>query len=356
MADEFGEKTEPATPKRRSQLREEGNVPKSTDLAAIMTLAAAILPLMFLSDFILRNWAGLMHRLLSGHSTGNLLSVDSVFGDLYLSFRSGLIVLLPFTLLSFFATAGTMAAQVGLRITFEPLRPSASKLSPIEGAKKFFDIGSLMRLGTSLAKVITALVVAVTYLSAHHLTILALPRMELGQAAASAADLVMQLCIWLLIVLLVLALIDLIYQRWKWERDNRMSKEEIKEEAKNIMGDPKIKKRQREFAMQILRQRTSQIVPEADVIVTNPEHLSIALKWDPETMKAPKVLAKGADYLALRIRQIAVLHGIPIVERKPLARAMYPIVEPGREIPSQFFAPVAEILAYVYRLEGRKVG
>ena len=356
MADEFGEKTEPASAKRREQLHEQGDVAKSTDLAGVLTIAGTIIPLLFLSRFVMRDWIGLLDRMLSGRSTGNILKITSLYSDFALSFRTAFESALPFLISSFVVTAAAMAAQVGFRITFEPMQPNITKMNPIEGFKKFFKMSAAFELLSSITKVVIVLTVAVMFIGAHQDVILMLPRMELADAAVHAADLVMGLCIWLLVMLFILALADLIYQRWQWERDNRMSKEEIKEEAKNIMGDPKIKKRQREFAMQIMNQRTSQVVPQADVIVTNPEHLAIALKWDPGTMNAPKVLAKGADYMALRIRQIAALHGIPIVERKPLARAMYPIVQAGQEIPSQFYSAIAEILAYVYRLEGREAG
>ena len=356
MADDFGEKTEPASGKRREQLHEQGDVPKSTDLAGTLTIAAALIPLIFLARMVMRDWMGLLDRMLSGRSTGQILSVQGLYGDVALAFRTAFESAFPFLISSFVVTAAAMAVQVGFRITFEPMQPNITKLNPIEGVKKFFKLNALVDLLSSLAKVVIVLTVAIFYIRAHQDVILMLPRMELADSAAHASDLVMGLCLWLLVMLLILAFIDLIYQRWQWERDNRMSKEEIKEEAKNIMGDPKIKKRQREFAMQIMNQRTSQVVPEADVVVTNPEHLAIALKWDPETMSAPKVLAKGADYLALRIRQIAAINGIPIVERKPLARAMYPIVHAGQEIPSQFYSAIAEILAYVYRLEGREAG
>jgi flagellar biosynthetic protein FlhB len=132
-----------------------------------------------------------------------------------------------------------------------------------------------------------------------------------------------------------------------------MTKQEIKEELKTTMGNPELKQRQRGFARKIMNQRLHQNVPKADVVVTNPEHIAIAIKWDPDKMNAPIVLAKGADYVALRIRQIAMANGIPIIEKKPLARAMYPIVQVGREIPPMFFQAVAEVLAFVFRLNGK---
>ncbi|NOG53575.1 MAG: EscU/YscU/HrcU family type III secretion system export apparatus switch protein [Planctomycetes bacterium] len=231
-----------------------------------------------------------------------------------------------------------------------------SRLNPLAGLKKFASIRTLARAGSNMAKVLIVIIVAVSVIGRHVQDILTLSQLEAPQAVIKAAELVLELAFWLLVALLILGFIDYVYQRWQWERDNRMSKQAIKEEMRNMIGDPTARKRQRDFALSILRQRMGQAVPSADVIVTNPEHLAIALKWDPETMNAPKVVAKGADYLAIRIRQLAMANGVPIVERKPLARAMYPLVRVGDEIPPRFYQAIAELLAYVYRLNGKMAG
>jgi flagellar biosynthetic protein FlhB len=181
-----------------------------------------------------------------------------------------------------------------------------------------------------------------------------LAELEMMRMFSAACALVYALAVKLAVILLLLAFLDWAYQRWQRERDLRMSKQEIKEEYKRMEGDPLIKQRRARVARQLAMQRISQAVPKADVIVTNPTHFSIALQYDPKTMKSPKVVAKGADFMAMRIRQIAAIHGIPLVERKPLAQALYKSVEVGQEVPSQFYAAVAEVLAYVYRLSGRK--
>ena len=155
-------------------------------------------------------------------------------------------------------------------------------------------------------------------------------------------------------VLLVLGLLDYAFQRWQHEKDLRMSKQEVKEDMKRMEGDPLVKQRRTRIARQLALQRIGQAVPKADVVVTNPTHFSVALKYDSKTMTAPKVVAKGADFLAMRIRQIALANGVPLVERKEIAQALYKSVEVGQEVPPQLYNAVAEVLAYVYRLGGRK--
>jgi flagellar biosynthetic protein FlhB len=170
-----------------------------------------------------------------------------------------------------------------------------------------------------------------------------------------AGHLAFRLGIVLGVVLLILALFDYAYQRYRHERDLRMTKEEVKDEMRSMEGDPVVKRRRREAQMQLATQRMRQAVPQADVVVTNPTHVAVAIRYDPETMAAPKVTAKGADHLALRIRQIAAAAGVPILERPPLARMLYQDVDVGREIPERFYQAVAEILAYVYELTGRNM-
>ncbi|MCP4245577.1 MAG: EscU/YscU/HrcU family type III secretion system export apparatus switch protein [bacterium] len=170
------------------------------------------------------------------------------------------------------------------------------------------------------------------------------------------AALVFQLGMTLAIVLLVLALIDYAYQRYKHERDLKMTKEEVKDELRSMEGDPVVKRRRREVQMQLAYPRLQKEVPGADVVVSNPTHVAVAIKYDADTMASPRVVAKGADLMALRIRQLAAASGVPIMERPPLARALYESVQVGQEVPERFYQAVAEILAYVYELTGRNLG
>jgi flagellar biosynthetic protein FlhB len=185
--------------------------------------------------------------------------------------------------------------------------------------------------------------------------IIVLPYLAPMQALGRAGWMMFDLALRVAAVLLTLGIIDYFYQRWKHNRDLRMTRQQVKDEMRQAEGDPEVKRRRLRIQQQIALQRISTAVPKADVIVTNPEHISIAIQYDPARMNAPKVLAKGADFLAMRIRQIAMQHGIPIVERKPLARALYKHVAVNQEVPPEYYKAVAEILAYVYRLTGKAV-
>jgi flagellar biosynthetic protein FlhB len=242
--------------------------------------------------------------------------------------------------------------QVGVLVTFKPLIPKFSKLSPISGFKNLFSMRGLMRLGMSVTKVGIVSAVATVCIKWDMPKVLALIHLDAAALLAAAAGLVWSLAIKIAAVLLILGLLDLAYQKWQNHQEMKMSKQEVKDEFKRMEGDPMIKQRRAQVARQIAMQRLGHDVPKADVIVTNPTHFAVALQYDGSKMAAPKVVAKGADYLALRIRQIAVMHNIPIVERPPLARGLWRAVEVGQEIPASFYAAVAEILAYVYRLGG----
>jgi flagellar biosynthetic protein FlhB len=210
-----------------------------------------------------------------------------------------------------------------------------------------------MQLAMNLAKTTALGVTAWFYIQSQIGIILSLGGLDFPANFAAGAQIIYNLGWRLAWVLFILALADWLYQKWRFERDIRMSKQEIKDEAKRMEGDQEIKGRRRQLARKMIMQRIHRDVPKADVVITNPTELAIALKYDSDAMGAPRVVAKGAGFLAARIRQLAVQHGVPIVERKPLAQALYKTVEVGQEVPSEFYAAIAEILAYVYELSGK---
>jgi flagellar biosynthetic protein FlhB len=175
----------------------------------------------------------------------------------------------------------------------------------------------------------------------------------LHEGFALGASLMFELTMWMGAALLILALLDFAWQRYRHEKDLRMTKEEVKDELRSMEGDPQLKRRRKEVQLRLAMQRLRRDVPTADVIVTNPTHVAVAIRYDAETMPAPKVIAKGADLVAMRIRQIAIEFGVPIVQRPPMARAMYESVEVGEQIPERLYQAMAEILAFVYELEGK---
>ncbi|NLX13228.1 MAG: EscU/YscU/HrcU family type III secretion system export apparatus switch protein, partial [Phycisphaerales bacterium] len=246
----------------------------------------------------------------------------------------------------------SMFLQVGWLFSLKPLRPNPGKLNPLTGLKRMFGPRAFVQLVMGVAKMsLLGLVAYMTIRDEINTLFFASSLHKLGILALSA-QLVFRLGIRLALILLVLAIFDYIYQRHRTQKDIMMTKEEVKEEMKRMEGDPKVKQRRRQVQMDMAMRRIRAAVPKADVIITNPTELAIAIQYDAQSMSAPRVTAKGAGFLAQRIRELAIEHGVPIVERKPLAQALYKTVEVGQEIPAQFYRAVAEILAYVYELAG----
>lgn len=355
MADEF-EKTEAPTPRRRAEARESGNIARSTDLTAALMILASIVLLNWLGLRLISGMKAMLETMLASAHAANPTRPDDIWP--MIAFGGRIFVWSTGPLLLAIAGVGMLAAasQVGLLLSLKPITPTLNKLSPLKGIKQLFDARAAMRLAMSLLKllVIGALATVVIYYDLPW--ILHVGELSVGQAFTAACELVYALALKLAALLIILALLDYAFQRWKHEQDLKMSKQEVKEEMKRMEGDPLVKQRRARVARQLAMQRVAAAVPKADVVVTNPTHFSVALQYDAEKMRAPKVVAKGADFMAVRIRQIAAIHGIPIIERKPLARALYAGVEIGQEIPPEHYAAVAEILAYVYRLGERKAG
>jgi flagellar biosynthetic protein FlhB len=352
MADDFGEKTEAPTPRRRQEAREQGNIARSPDLTAAVIILAGMVSLKWFGDGLVQALRILMGRLLDQEW------LTTSGADINATVLAALVVvgkaIAPVLLGLMIAAVLVNLVQVGLFFSPKRLQPRLEALSPLKGLGRLFGRGNgLVTLVMNLLKL--SLVTAVAYSAIHGRLnqILGVSGLEFGQIFLLGASVVYAVAIRIGILLLVLALIDYAYQRWRNERQLRMSKQEVKDEMRRMEGDPQIKQRRRQIQLQRVMQRIRKEVPQADVIVTNPTEFAVALKYDHETMHAPRVVAKGQGYIAQVIRQIAVENGVPILERKPLARALYRLVEVGQEIPEQFYAAVAEILAYVYELSGK---
>lgn len=354
MAESGEEKTEDPTPRRRQEAREDGNIPRSSDLSASLSLLASIVLLHWVGMHLFDAMRRTVSMMLAAEHAPNptrptdLMGLASFSG--YMLSTGLLPIILAITAVGVLATVG----QVGFILTGKPLAPSFNKLSPLKGAKNLVNLRAAMRLLMSLGKIAILAAVAITSIVYDLPWIIQMGQLHLAPAFTVGCAMFYSLALKLAGILVFLAVMDYAYQRWQHEQDLRMSKQEVKEEMKRMEGDPMIKQRRSRVARQLAMQRTAAAVPQADVIVTNPTHFSVALKYDSASMRAPKVIAKGADLLAMRIRQIAASHSIPIVERKPLARALYHNIEVGQEIPPEHYAAVAEILAYVYRVSGAK--
>lgn len=352
MAENNQEKTEAPTPRRRQEAREEGNVARSMDLTAAAVVIAGIVAVGIFGEGMMRAMAQTAAVVLSGHDMPHDGKLDMQMITT-LAYHT-ILVSAPVPILCGFAGLFVALLQVGPLMTTKPLVPNIAKLNPLKGLKNMLGLRGFVRLLMSLCKVIVIVTAASVVIRIEAKRILFLEQLDILHVTHAMAELILVMAIVLGLALIILALIDYAYQRWQHEQDLRMSKQDVKEEAKRMDGDPQIKQRRARIARQMAMQRMALAVPNADVVVTNPTHLAIALKYDRETMRAPKVVAKGADLMASRIRQIAQRHGVPLIERKPLARAMYYAVEVGQEIAPEFYTAVAEVLAHIYRL-GDKV-
>lgn len=354
MAEEGSDKTEAPTPRRQQEAREEGNIARSMDLTSAATMLAGVILLDKTGRAFFGGMRTLLESMLAPEASENPTRVGDIEHVLLSAGRLAVGIAAPMVLGLAGVALVITVAQVGFILTTKPLEPSLAKLNPLKGLANLFDARAGMRFVMTLFKVGIVGAIAAWLVIEQVPAILVLPQLEVAPLFAVACELVYALAIKLTIALLVLAVIDYAYQRWQRTRDLMMSKQEIKEEMRRMEGDPMIKQRRSRVARQLAMQRIGQAVPRADVVVTNPTHFAVALKYDAATMKAPKVVAKGADYLAFQIRQVATANNVPLVERKELARALYASVDVGREVPPEHYAAVAEILAYVYRLnEGR---
>ncbi|MDX2018336.1 MAG: flagellar biosynthesis protein FlhB [Planctomycetota bacterium] len=349
MAEDMGEKTELPTGRRIQDARDKGQVAKSTDLAAAIELIAAVILLAVLGGFMVRTLHTIMLESLapsaSSIMTGELLALVRSAGG------QALIIAAPLLGVTLLVAAAANLVQTGALLTTEPLSPDLNRLNPITGLGRLFNLKGQVRLLSSLLKVSIMSAVGVWYISRRIPDMLQLASLDLLPGIALMLKLIVELLIWLLAVMLIIGLCDYLYQRWQYMQDLKMTRQEVTDERKSMEGDPEMKARRFRMARQMALQRVNQAVPKADVIVTNPTHFSVALRYDAETMAAPRVVAKGVDFLAMRIRQIAMTHGVPIVERPPLARALYYGVEIGQDVPAEHYQAVAELLAYVYRLD-----
>ena len=352
MADDFGDKTEDPTPRRRQEAREQGKVARSKDLATAVLIIASMVLLKNFGPGVVGALRSLVKEMLGSESMADA----SASGALLAMSRSVLAVgaaLAPLLIGMVLAVVVADVLQVGLVFNGKRLQPNMGAVSPAKGFARLFGKGrSPVQGAISLAKLLLVGFVAYAAVHARLPQIMTAQQLEFIQIFGLGAEVVYSIGIRIGVVLLVLAILEYAYQRYRLEQELKMTKQEVKEEMRRMDGDPKVKQRRRQLAMQIMKEQLKKDVPTADVVVTNPTHFAVALRYDAATMHAPRVVAKGQDYVALRIREIAVANGVPILERKPLARALYKMAEVGQEIPEQYYSAVAEILAYVYELNG----
>ena len=264
-----------------------------------------------------------------------------------------LVTMAPFLAVGFLVAFATNLIQVKWSPTTKPLQPKFNKLNPVNGFKRFFSINSLVELVKSILKIGLIAYVVYSYLKDNMPPLFLFYDMSLNQGILQIGQLVVNLGMRISLFYMIIALADYIYQKVKFKKDMKMTKQEVKDEYKNQEGDPQIKGKQRQRMQEASRRRMMQQLPQADVVITNPTHYAVAIKYDPELYDAPYVVAKGADYLAQKIKESAKENHIEIVENKPLARMLYANVDIGSVVPPELYQAVAEVLAFVYHLQGK---
>ncbi|MCM1385854.1 MAG: flagellar biosynthesis protein FlhB [Bacillus sp. (in: Bacteria)] len=353
-----GEKTEEPTSKKLEDARKEGQVAKSKEIANAMELFALFVVLRLWTGYLGSSFVGMFQniytqipeyiKLYDGYLP------DAAFHAVFIRVLVRLLVMIgPILLLGFLVAFICDVAQVKWKPTGKPLQPKFNKLNPINGFKRIFSVNSLMELVKAIAKIAVIIYAVYSYLRKNAPSIYLMYDLTLNQAIAEIGSLVVNLGFRISLFYMLIAVMDYVYQKVKFKNDMKMTKQEVKDEYKNQEGDPQIKGKQRQRMQEASRRRMMQQLPEADVVITNPTHYAVAIKYDPEVYDAPYVVAKGADYLAQKIKDTAKENHIEIVENKPLARMLYANVDIGSVVPPELYQAVAEVLAFVYHLQGK---
>lgn len=353
-----GEKTEPATSKKLNDIRKEGQVAKSKELITAVSLMSLFI---ILKIYLSKLGTGLIDVYTQVYN-----SISKVVDDSYngLPIRTAgsvmqqviidmIKLVIPILLVAIvIAILGNMLQQKWM-VTAKPLQPKFSKISPISGFKRMFSVRQLVELIKSIAMISIIMIVVYNTVKSKMNILLTFYDVGLNTALSIIGSIIIDLGIKISAVFLIVGFADLFYQRIKFKNDNMMTKQEIKDEFKNTEGDPQVKGQIKRRMQEVSRRRMMQQLPEADVVITNPTHFAVALKYEPDAGKAPVVIAKGADYLAFQIKDKAKEYNIAIVENKPLARILYHNIDIGMEIPPELYQAVAEILAVVMRTNNR---
>ena len=366
MAEEGGDKKHDPTPRRLEQAREKGQVAKSQDLAAAIVLLIAIVLLLTIGKQIVADLYEYSYEMMSEplllipenqELNGLKQSVQSLFHETVIKFLNykKLSSLFYFFLLLMFIAIVANIAQIGFLWLPEKLAFDITRLDPIKGFGRIFSMQSVVRLLMGIVKIVICAVVAWYAVENSISEILFLSENETNQIASFLVWTLLMIALKVAVALVIIALLDLMYQRWKHMQDMRMTDQEIRDEMKNMIGDPQIISKRRQIQREMAQKQRVQGTPDADVVVTNPTHFAVAIKFDARTMDGPVIVAKGADFLAFQIRKIAAEHRIPVVERKPLARALFDSVEIGEPITliPEHMRTLIEVLKYVYSLTGR---
>ena len=347
------ERTEEPTAKKLSKAREEGQVTKSQEVSTAFILFGALGVFLFVGPWMFRMLSDFMRGIFENLGS---LSLDGISSRAFLFevFQTMGLILMPLLLTLMILGVAANLLQVGFLFTLKPFAPKLSKFNPITGMKKFVSLKSLVELLKSLVKIVFIGGIAWLVLRGELDSIPSLIAMSVGQILTYISTVSLKLIFYVGLGMTVLAAIDFTYQRWQHRKDLMMSKQEVKDENKQSEGDPQVKGRIKRAQREMAMKRMMKYVPDADVVITNPTTLAIAVRYNAKEMFAPQVVAKGAKLMAEKIKDIARNSDVPIVENKPLARILYKSVEIGEFVPSDLYKAVAEVLAYVYKLRGMR--
>lgn len=350
---EGGEKTEPATQKKLDDARKEGKVAKSKELTAAFDLIVLFLVLKIFISYVGERLVGVVTYVYESMSdflkvNQAFLSTQAISSFLMNMILKWLLIVLPFFLFGIIITLLISIFQVGWKVSAKPMKPDPAKFNPLNGFKRIFSKDSLFNLLLAIVKIALIIIVAYNCIKKEQNDLFILYAIPLKQAVALIGNIIINTGLRIAIVYLIVGIADFVYQKWKFKDEMKMTKQEVKDEFKNTEGDPQIKGRQRRKMQEVSQRRMMQDVPKADVVITNPTHLAVALQYDAKRSSAPVLLAKGQDYVAQKIKEVAKEHHVEIVENKPLARMIYHNVEIGSEIPPELYQSVAEVLAMVY--------
>lgn len=346
MADDQ-EKTEEPTSKKIEDARKEGNVPKSQDTSGFVTLVVALGAFLGLLSWIQSRIVYLYYYYYS--LVGQSIEKELVLQISMVTFREIIFTVIPLALSV--AIAGLLAniMQIGFIFTTKPLIPDFSKINMLKGLKNLFSLKKAVEGIKIILKVTLVMLISYSFLIAFTKELPSVIYFPIFDQLAWLKEKMLILISVMLLLFLVLSLFDLLFVRYNYFKDLRMSKQEIKDEYKQMEGDPKIKAKIRQIQMQMTRKRMMQEIPQADVVITNPTHYAVAIRYDQKKEDAPKIIAKGTDFIALKIKEIALNHQIQIVENAPLARELYKKCNIGESIPENLYKAVAEVLAFVYK-------
>lgn len=352
MGEDSGEKTEEPTPHKLREAREKGQIAKSKDLTAAALLLVSFYTLKASAQHIWDHTVNISYIVyeyipteFSASVVGKILT-DTL--DIFL------IIMAPLFLANVIVALLLEFLQTGFVLSFEPLLPDLNKLNPVEGAKKFFSLKQFVELFKSILKMTIVIIIIWFAVKEEFYMVILAQQLELWQVMSFTGHVVMKVITRVGIAYLIISIFDYMYQRYEYIKGLKMSKKEIKDEYKRLEGDPMVKQRQRDAQRQMSQGRQMGAVPGADVVVTNPVHIAIAIEYVPNVMTAPRVVAKGKRMIAEEIKKIAEQHYIPIVENPPLARGLYQVSEIGSLVPQIYYKAVAEILAFVYNLKKKR--